>query len=160
MRITAAALTTALCLLASPVHAQTAAPADVKALEACIDKAGSNGNAGFNCVGSIADPCIKGVAKTNDYVEASKKCAMRELAVWNALMPKAIQGVKKGGFKETEKAIGPAQKAWTESLQALCPVFDLIEPGMFLGGAAYCRLQETGRRTIILQRLSASVNER
>jgi hypothetical protein len=160
MRIATTVLTATLWLLAPSAHAQKAAPADVKAIAACIDKAETNGSHGFNCVGSIADPCIKSVAQTNDYVEASRKCAMRELAVWDDLMLKAMQGVKKGGFKETEKATGPAQRAWAESSKALCPVFDLIEPGMFLGGSAYCRLQETGRRAILLQRLSASVNER
>lgn len=146
-------------LSASPVHAQKAAPADSKTIEACLKKAESEGASGFNCVGLIADPCIKGVKGTNDDVDGSKKCAIRELLVWNELMPKALAGVKKGGFKETDKVTGTAQTAWAESLKSLCPVFDAIDPGMFLGGAAYCRLQETGRRTIILQRLSAAVNE-
>lgn len=162
MRAATIAFIATLCLPGSPAYAQTqkAAPADAKAIDACLKKAGTDGSTGFNCIGAIADPCIKGVEKTNDYVEASKKCATRELLVWTELMPKALAGVKKGGFKETEKATGAAQTAWTESLKALCPVFDMIEPGMFLGGSAYCRLQETGRRTIILQKLSAAVNER
>jgi hypothetical protein len=148
------------CLLAAPANAQKAAPADTNAIEACLKKAEMDGNAGFNCVGLIADPCIKSVKQTNDYVEAAKKCAARELAVWNELMPKAVAGVKKGGFKEAENATGAAQKAWIESVKVLCPVFDAIEPGMFFGGSVYCRLQETGRRTIMLHRLSAAVNER
>jgi hypothetical protein len=160
MRTKFIALTTVPFFLSCPAHAQKAAPADLKIIDTCLKKAESEGNAGFNCIGAIADPCIKGVKQTNDDVEASKKCAARELAVWNELMPKALARVKKGGFKETEKATGPAQSTWIESVKSLCPVFDAIEPGMFLGGAVYCRLQETARRTVILQRLSDAVNER
>jgi hypothetical protein len=38
-------------------------------------------------------------------------------------------------------------------------VFDKIEPGMYLGGANYCRLQETARRVLSLDKLGDAVNE-
>lgn len=40
-----------------------------------------------------------------------------------------------------------------------CPVFDKLDPGMGPGGANYCRLQETARRTLNLRRLADAVNE-
>lgn len=137
-------------LSAAPAFAQKAAPADAKAIEACLAKAESDGKPGFNCVGAIADPCIESAKGTNTDVESWKKCAARELAVWTGLMAKALQGVGKGGPKGADKATGAAQAAFLESVKALCPVFDVIEPGMVPGGANYCRLQETARRTILL----------
>lgn len=144
----------------SSALAQKAAPADVAAIKACLKTAGEKSSFGGECVGLIADPCIKAAAPSDDGGSTKvKACAARELAAWTPLLDDALKRVASGGFAETTKAVAAAQKTWAASRDQLCPVFDKIEPGMYLGGAAYCRLQETARRVLSLDKLGDAVNE-
>jgi hypothetical protein len=147
-------------LVAGPAAAQKAAPADMAAIKACLKAAAEKPSFGGECVGLVADPCIKAAAPTDDGSNAKvKACAARELTVWSSLLDGALKRVTQGGFPEIVKAVGAAQKTWAASRDQLCPVFDKIEPGMYLGGAAYCRLQETARRVLSLDKLGDAVNE-
>jgi uncharacterized protein YecT (DUF1311 family) len=64
-----------------------------------------------------------------------------------------------GGFKEIRKALVESKKAWTQQRDALCPVFDKIEPGFLPGDANYCRMQTTANRALLLRKLGDAVNE-
>ena len=132
--------------------------ADTKAIEACLKAAADKNTSGVACIGIVADPCIAKLRETDAYHEGSRACAARELAVWTARMQRAVQSANKGGFKEIVTAVAASQKSWTESLNRLCPVFEKLDPGMSLGGANYCRLQETAMRVLVLERLAEAVN--
>jgi hypothetical protein len=67
-----------------------------------------------------------------------------------------LQGTKPAG-DDLAEVTAKAQKAFSESLEAICPVFDHIDPERSVGGANYCLLQETARRALILKRLSDAV---
>jgi hypothetical protein len=152
----------ALSLLAqaSPAFAQKAAPADVAAIKACLKAAADKAGFGGACIGIVADPCIKAAAPSDDGGSTKvKACAARELAAWSPLLDDALKRIANGGFADVTKAVTAAQKTWATSRDQLCPVFDKIEPGMYLGGAAYCRLQETARRVLSLDKLGDAVNE-
>jgi hypothetical protein len=158
--VTRIAVLAACCaILAGPAQAQSASREDTAAINNCLNAADYHGNFGGNCVGIVADPCIKTAGTTNEYVEKSRVCAARELAVWNALLTSALAQVKKGGFAEITKAAESAQAPLRDSINKLCPVFENLDPGMSRGGANYCRLQETARRALTLRRLAAAVNE-
>ena len=144
----------------SPALAQKAAPADVAAIKACLKSATDKESFGGACIGIVADPCIKAAAPSDDGGSTKvKACAARELAAWSPLLDDALKCIAKGGFPDITKAVTTAQKTWAASRDQLCPVFDKIEPGMYLGGAAYCRLQETARRVLSLDKLGDAVNE-
>ena len=64
----------------------------------------------------------------------------------------------KGGGKDIASAVTASQKSFTDSLAKLCPLYDKLDPGMSLGGATYCRLQETAMRVLLLERLADAVN--
>jgi hypothetical protein len=136
--------------------AQQATPPDLKAITNCLAKADKTGDLGTACIGLVADPCTRKAA--NDVAKA-KACAERELAVWNAISDSASKRVRAGGFKEISKALVESEKAWTQQRDALCPVFDRIEPGFLPGDAAYCRMQTTANRALLLRRLGDAVNE-
>lgn len=140
----------------SHVYAQKAAPADVKTIETCIAKADDEGLLGMNCVGVVADPCMKKVEGQTDQLKA---CAARELSAWGVITEAALKAVKAGGFKDIEAAAAESQKTFVTSRDKLCAAFDKVEPGMLPGGGNYCRLQETARRALLLRRLGAAVNE-
>ncbi len=79
--------------------------------------------------------------------------------MWNALTEAAAKRVRSGGFKEISKALANSEKAWAQQRDALCPVFDKIEPGFLPGDAVYCRMQTTANRALLLRRLGDAVNE-
>jgi hypothetical protein len=159
MKIVIAALALAVAFAASPALAQQVAPADTKVISDCLKKADDSGALGTNCIGIVADPCIKTASGKNNDVENSRKCAARELAVWTALTIAAAKKVKAGGFKDISAAVAESEKGWTQLRDKLCSVFDKIEPGFLPGDAAYCRIQITAHRALLLRKLGDAVNE-
>lgn len=73
-------------------------------------------------------------------------------------MPTAIREIQKGAEKQMIANVTNSQTSWSASLTRLCPIFDKLDPGTAMGGANYCRLQETALRVITLERLAFSVN--
>jgi hypothetical protein len=136
----------------------SAAPqsSDNKIIDQCVEAA--NGNAAFpgNCIGIVAGPCMK--AADNE-TEASKKCAARELAIWNSRLQAAMNAIKTGGFPKLVASVQASQKGWASSLDQLCPIFDQIDPVAPLQAGVFCRLQETARRALILEHIGVSVSE-
>jgi hypothetical protein len=155
----AAAMFVASLPLASIAFAQNTAPADLAVIDACLKKAEKAGGFGGTCVGLVADPCIKAAEGANDDVARWKACAARELAVWTQKTNEALKKVQAGGFAETTKAADESQKIFAASRDRLCAVFDKVDPGMYQGGASYCRLRETANRALSLIKLGAAVNE-
>lgn len=151
-----AALPIVLSLLAAPAAAQPATPADAAAVAACIGAAEDKGLFPGACIGLLADPCI---AKADNVIETQKACIARELAVWHDVLRKALAAVKAGGFKPIDAAVAASQKGFAASRDGLCAVFDKIDPGTLPGNGAYCRLQETARRTLLLRRLGGALGE-
>ena len=137
-------------------YAQQANPADLKIISDCLKTADANATLGTACIGLVADACTR---KAENDVAKSKVCAQRELLVWNALTESAAKRVRAGGFKEISKALAESEKAWTQQRDALCPVFDQVDPGTLPGDAAYCRMQTTANRALLLRKLGAAVNE-
>lgn len=140
----------------SAARAQQAAPADMQAIAACLTKAEEAGSLGTNCIGALADACIK---KADNDEEKSKACAQRELNVWAALSVRAAKRVQAGGFREISGALAESEKGWIQFRDKLCPVFDKVEPGMMPGNAIYCRMQTTAHRVLLMRRLGDAVNE-
>ena len=160
MKIVIAAFVAAVGLLTvSPAFAQPAMPADTKVISDCLKKADDAGQLGSACVGIVADPCIKAATGKNTDVADSRKCAARELAVWTTLTETATKRVKGGGFKDISTAVAESEKGWTQLRDKLCPVFNKIEPGFLPGDAAYCRMQTTAHRVLLLRKLGDAVNE-
>jgi uncharacterized protein YecT (DUF1311 family) len=133
-----------------------ASPADLKVINDCLKSADRNDKLGTGCIGLVADPCR---ARADNDTARNKTCAQRELSVWNAISEAAAKRVRTGGFKEISKALAESEKAWIAQRDALCPVFDKIEPGTLPGDAAYCRMQTTANRALLLRKLGEAVNE-
>lgn len=143
--------------LASMAFAQ-GAPADVKVIDACLNTAEKTGGFGGACVGLVADPCIKAGEGVNDDVAKWKACATRELAIWTQKTNDALKNVQAGGDDVTKAAMD-SQKTFAAARDRFCAVFDKVEPGMYRGGASYCRLRETANRALSLIKLGVAVNE-
>jgi hypothetical protein len=158
MTINARSLISAWLLLPIPaLAAQAPLAADSQAITTCLASAAEG--IGTQCIGVVANPCIKALKDDDTSGTKAKACAARELAVWEAQLGAAVKTVKAGGFAAIAKSVSNARKSWLASREALCPVFDKIDPGKFLGGTNYCRLHETAERALILRKLGAAVNE-
>lgn len=147
----------AMIVAVSTANAQQAAPADVKIITDCLKGADGKDKIGTGCIGLVADPCR---AKTENDTDKNRACAARELRVWNSIADAAGKRVRAGGFKEVTKALTESEKSWAAQRDTLCPVFDKVEPGSLPGDAAYCRMQTTANRALLLRRLGDAVNER
>jgi Lysozyme inhibitor LprI len=143
-------------LLAPVVALAAAAPQDKKTIETCL----SSDEIGLaaQCIGIVADPCIKTLKDDDSASTKAKACAARELAVWEEQLADALKATGAGG-RDITGPVAQAQKTWRESRDKLCPIFDKIDPGMFVGGSNYCRLHETARRALLLRILGAAVGE-
>ncbi|QUS40335.1 DUF1311 domain-containing protein [Tardiphaga alba] len=144
--------------LASIAVAQGTAPADVAVINTCLKTAEKNGGFGGACVGLVADPCIKAAEGKNGDVDNWKACAARELAIWTQKTNEALKQAN-GGGPDVTKPVTDSQKSFAVSRDRFCAVFDRVEPGMYRGGASYCRLRETANRALSLIKLGAAVNE-
>jgi hypothetical protein len=144
---------------ASMALAQGTAPADVAKIDACLKTTEEPGGFGGACVGLVADPCIKAAEGVNNDVANWKACAARELAIWTLKTNQALKMVQNGGFPDVIKAVRDSQTTFAASRDRFCAVFDKVEPGMYRGGATYCRLRETANRSLSLIKLGAAVNE-
>ncbi len=145
-----------LCLLPAERAAAQRAEADQRIVSLCLEKAEAARSFGGECVGIVADPCIKAAAGT---AEAEQACAAREEAVWRRRIDEALKRIRAGGFGEVTAAVAEAQKSWAASRERLCPALGRIDPGMYPGGSTYCRLQENARRALTLMKLGAALNE-
>jgi hypothetical protein len=132
---------------------------DSKVVARCVDAARKDDGFAGNCIGVIADPCIKAARERDQAAEDAKACARRELAVWAVRMHDALRVIGKNGGGDMLVSVTAAQKAWTALQGKLCPLFDNLDPGASLGGADYCRLQETARHALLLERLGAALSE-
>jgi hypothetical protein len=146
-------------LLAVWVAGAAAGPnPDAQKIDACLKAAAEKDTSGAACIGIVADPCIAAASKTDSFIKDSAACAARELAIWTARLQRAVASANKGGGKSIASSVAASQKSFTDSLARLCPLYDKIDPGMALGGATYCRLQETAMRALLLERLADAVN--
>ena len=146
-----------LVLAAAAAQAQPSnAATDSKLISDCLKKVDDVGDFGSTCIGLVTAPCTK---KAENDAAKSKACAQRELAVWTALGEAAAKRVRAGGFKDASTALAESNKAWIQQRDTLCPIFDKIEPGFLPGDSAYCRLQTTAHRVLLLRKLGDAVNE-
>ncbi len=132
--------------------------ADAQRIDACLKAAGQQGASGVACIGIVADPCIAAVREKDSASKDAVACATRELAIWTTRLQNAARLASKGGGKAIATAMAASRKSWSDSLTRLCPLFDNLDPGMSLGGANYCHLQETAMRALMLERLADAVN--
>jgi hypothetical protein len=82
-------------------------------------------------------------------IDDAKACAGRELAVWSEFLRDSLKNVNASGPPDVRAVVAESQSTWLKSRELLCSLFDKVDPGMYIGGSDYCRLQEVGRRYLI-----------
>ncbi len=128
--------------------------AGLKSILACLAQAEETGRFAGTCIGVVVDPCIALARSKPNYHTESRQCAARELNAWTELMQRAIAKAGKSADGSVKAALADSQKAWAQSRERLCPLFENLDSGTSLGGPDYCRLQETASRVLSLRRLA------
>lgn len=146
-------------LALAPALAAPIAAKDRATLAHCLGGEHDKQKFGDACIGVIADPCMAEASAKDSYADDAKACAARELAVWSERLEAALKKASANGSPAFRPALAEAQKTWAASREKLCPLFDGLDPGVSLGGSDYCRLQETGRRALVVERLADAVAE-
>jgi uncharacterized protein YecT (DUF1311 family) len=159
MRRLASFILGAVMTLPGPALAAEIVAKDRAAIGHCVDAAHEKQKFGDKCVGLLADPCIAEAGQRDSSVEDAKACAARELAVWSERLDAAIKKASASGLPSIRPTLGDAQKTWLNSREKLCSLFNDLDPGANVGGSDYCRLQETSRRDLLLERLVGAVSE-
>jgi hypothetical protein len=134
--------------------AQQPAPADMKVISDCSEKRGYQRQARHQLHRACGRPLR--AARPTPIPRKRRACAQRELVVWNAISEAAAKRVRTGRVQGISKALLESDKAWAQQRDALCPVFDKVEPGSLPGDATYCRMQTTANRALLLRKLGDS----
>ena len=161
MKFAAAAgsLAVVACMSVGALAAPAGDADDRRKVAQCVDAAKDSGGFAGQCIGIIADPCIKAASEHAAAVAEAKACAARELAVWRSRLQDAVNVVNKSGTPKMRSAVAAAQQSFAASRDQLCPLFGNLDPGATLGADDYCRLQETARRALVLEWLGGAVGE-
>lgn len=108
---------------------------------------------------SSPTPCLAEAGSDPDAFEATKRCTAREREVWKMEPNKAVALVRQGGFNERDAMVRNTTRPWSDYVNRVCPFFDQLRAELSAGGANYCRMQETARRTPMLRRLGIAVTD-
>lgn len=142
-----------------PAYADPVVAKDRATVAHCVGAEHEKQKFGDRCVGIIADPCIADAISHNSPADDARACAARELAVWAERLKIALDKASASAPPSFRPALAEAQKSWLASREKLCALFNDLDPGANLGGSDFCRLQETGRRTLVVERLADAVSE-
>ena len=143
----------------APADAEPIAAKDRTTVAHCVGAEHDKQKFGDRCVGIIADPCIAEASSHDSSADDAKACAARELAVWAERLKAALDKASAAGPPAVRAALAETQKSWLTSRDKLCALFNDLDPGVNLGGSDFCRLQETARRTLVVERLADALSE-
>jgi len=142
----------AICPLFTPAFgAPKVIAKDRAAITQCLD----HDKDGKTCIGIVFDSCYTPDSDIDD----AKACAGRELAVWSEFLRDSLKNLNASSPPDVRAVVAESQSTWLKSRELLCSLFDKVDPGMYIGGSDYCRLQEVSRRYLILERLAEAVSE-
>jgi hypothetical protein len=147
------------CISRSAIAAPQRSSDDRSLIGRCLDAARADAAFGGNCVGIIADPCIKNVRNSDSFVQDARNCAARELAVWEFRLQEGVRKLNRTGSPTIKTAVASAQSNWAAARGRICPAFNNLDPGAVPGSGEYCRLQETARIALLIEWLLAATVE-
>jgi uncharacterized protein YecT (DUF1311 family) len=135
-------------LLTTPQIAKAAAK-----IEACLAKeAAKSPSKPSACVGIIQTPCDDNVSAGGEAAHAT--CADNETAAWDLLLNQRWAELAQSMDKEKFDQLKAVQKMWLAYRDAKCAYLAKDDETMMgYMNAAFCRLDETSRRTLELREL-------
>ena len=147
-------------LAASPALAQDKpAPKDSAAIEKCIKASTGRNWAWERCIGTISEPCSKdeGSMPSSQVIA----CYDRERAVWDDILNKSYQALRKALDEDQQRKMQEMQRAWIVSRDKTCGfLYDYFQGTMANPMIAACIARATGRQALYLRGFTEDVAER
>lgn len=127
-------------------------PADAAVIEDCLEAARGSRQRRGECIGRLADACLKKAEDPSTYGMA--ECSRREHAVWDARLNRAYRALLRDLDPEQRTEVRNAQRAWTAFSQKKCRLHRVLEEGTIaIPIAAYCAMEEAGRQALFFEQL-------
>jgi uncharacterized protein YecT (DUF1311 family) len=136
--------------LAVSARAETAKPSekDVEIVETCLFSDRGGERDGEFCIGAIADACLEKAKSTAEM----NACSDRERRVWDALLNKTYDELRKLLDAKQQIKLREMQRAWIVSRNRSCGFYWDFHQGTIASPmAAYCTMKETARRALFLR---------
>jgi uncharacterized protein YecT (DUF1311 family) len=145
------ALFVALLFVGTPAVAQDKPnPKDVAAIEKCVETRTGRNWAWEKCIGVISEPCAEDEEKmTSSDVIA---CYGRERAVWDDMLNKSYQALRKVLDDDQQVKLREMQRVWIASRDKNCEfLYDYFQGTMANPMIAACQSRATGLQALYLR---------
>jgi uncharacterized protein YecT (DUF1311 family) len=143
-----------------PVFAQEKPDAkDAAAIEKCMTAKTAHNWAWEGCVGTVSEPCVKKHPKEvpSDVIA----CYAREQAVWDDILNKSYQSLRKALDDDQQVKLREMQRAWIASRDKNCEfLYDYFQGSMANPMMAACQSRATGMQALYLRGFADDVADR
>ena len=150
----------AVALMAAPALAQDKPDAkDAAAIEKCMAAKTGHNWAWERCIGTVSEPCVK---KHPQQVPSDViACYAREQAVWDDILNKSYQILRKALDDDQQVKLREMQRAWIASRDKNCEfLYDYFQGSMANPMMAACQSRATGMQALYLRGFADDVAER
>ena len=154
------ALVAAALLVSAPAFADDKPdPKDAAAIETCIKAKTGRHWAWEQCIGIVSQPCAKDEEKMAPSEVVA--CEDRERAVWDDILNKAYQALRKALDDEQQGKLREMQRAWIASRDKSCMfLYDYFQGAMANPMIAACLARATGMQALYLRGFADDVADR
>jgi len=153
------AIATAL-VLGVPASAQEKPDAkDAGAIEKCVKAKTARNWAWEACIGTVSEPCVK--KHPQEVPSDVMACYAREQAVWDGILNKSFQTLRKALDEDQQTKLRDMQRAWITSRDKTCGfLYDYFQGTMANPMIAACTSRATGMQALYLRGFADDVADR
>jgi uncharacterized protein YecT (DUF1311 family) len=153
------ALITALLLVAPALAQEKPDAKDTSAIEKCVKAKTARSWAWESCIGTVSEACVK--QHPQEIPSEVIACYAREQAVWDDILNKSYQILRKALDDDQQTKLRDMQRAWITSRDKTCGfLYDYFQGTMANPMIAACTSRATGRQALYLRGFADDVADR
>ena len=132
---------------------------DASAIEKCMKAKTAHNWAWETCIGTVSEPCVK--KHPQEIPSDVIACYAREQAVWDDVLNKSYQTLRKALDEEQQTKLRDMQRAWITSRDKTCGfLYDYFQGTMANPMIAACTSRATGMQALYLRGFADDVADR
>jgi uncharacterized protein YecT (DUF1311 family) len=149
----------ALVLIVSASAQEKPDAKDSNAVEKCMKTRTGHNWAWEACIGTVSEPCVK--LHPQEVPSDVIACYAREQAVWDDILNKSYQGLRKALDDDQQVKLRDMQRAWIASRDKTCGfLYDYFQGTMANPMIAACTSRATGLQALYLRGFADDVADR
>jgi uncharacterized protein YecT (DUF1311 family) len=153
------AVVTALVLIAPALAQEKPDAKDAGAIEKCMKAKTARSWAWEACIGTVSEPCVK--KHPQEVPSEVIACYARERAVWDDILNKSYQSLRKALDDDQQTKLRDMQRAWITSRDKTCGfLYDYFQGTMANPMIAACTSRATGMQALYLRGFADDVADR